>query len=132
MWYLIYPHKEFFFLPSSTVEVRGQGQLQSIIQNFGALLKDTLAVWMLGNTQAAVTAGATGEERLCRETLPPELTPRLFSQQELHRSLIQDTVIFITLRLICYCVWFSFSFPQTASSPQCCATCVTAEFAQQS
>lgn len=76
MWNLI-PIRNFFFLPSSTVEVSGQGQLQNIIQSFGALLKDTLAVWMLGNTQAAVTAGATGRK---------DFAGKLFLQNWLHDS----------------------------------------------
>lgn len=124
---------DFFLLPSSPAGVRGQGQSRSRSQKLGALLKDLFfpAVRMFGNSPAAATAGQPGGRTFAGK---PLLHHRLLSTGS--PAVHDDAFITMTRHLICNHIWFPV-FPKLPPapdpktrlpSPQCCATCVTAEF----
>lgn len=122
---LLDPCKEFLFSVAVLhKEVRGQGQLQSSSHGagFSVLLKDATAGWMLGNTYADAAAGQPGGRTL-QGNSSSSTDSRIFYQQELHCSLTKDIFSFITLHLICYCIWFCSFPPNCLLSPVLCHLC---------
>lgn len=104
-------------------EVKGQGQLQISSKQAGR------------NTSCHSEAAKKQDPVYCRMTRMEGLPLNSFLLSDSlpfyqQNATKKERTIFITLHLSCHCIWF-FTLPPTYP-PCCCATCVTAEFAQQS
>lgn len=117
MRYLIPVRNFLFSVAAFHREVRGQGQLQSSSHGAGMdsmccskTLQQGVVAWQHAGCRHCLT---TRRKDYCRETLPPVPT---LHHQELHCSLTKDTLSFITLHLICYCIFLSLQLPTLPSA----------------